>query len=273
MATAPFRSIGAPLPILLIPGACPLPSVRNITSGWISLVESLRKTESEHKKKWKKLIAADFTWMKKAPHKWRKVQYNLCSKHQKCVRWTHCVRVSLRTWTIQHVRRSDRVKQNLWSVWVFFVPPTFEFLTRWGSDMSAVRYSMTMNESPSSNIWSSQYRTIYVISMKTTLQQKTVGMRSHIFHPLLSTSRQMKNFFKEFTCTGTYGFKQRKKHYKYRFRWNRQAIARMWNAWNFYGQSLVELRWYLICGQKECRACRAREVRNQRVIECSILEQ
>lgn len=68
MATAPFRSIGPPLPILLMLGVCPLPSVRNITSGWMSLVESLRKTESEpklsKKKKCSKFIPAKFTWMK-----------------------------------------------------------------------------------------------------------------------------------------------------------------------------------------------------------------
>lgn len=206
----------------------------------------------------------------------KKIRQNFCSNQQKFVLWTHFV--------LEQYSTFDAVTE--WSricdlCGFFFVHPTFEFLTRWGSDMyDAVRYSMSMNESPSSNIWSSQCRTIYVISMKTivtnSLPCHTTAKNSWNAIAYLSsvvvqsTSRQMKNFFEEFTCTGTYGFKQRKEHHKYRFRWNRQAIARMWNARNFYGQSLVELRWCLICAQKELRACRAREVRNQRVIECSM---
>lgn len=64
MATAPFRSPGAPLPMLLMLGDCPLPSVRNITSGWMSRVESLRKTESETKWNCTKKIKNSFcTWI------------------------------------------------------------------------------------------------------------------------------------------------------------------------------------------------------------------
>lgn len=41
--------------------------------------------------------------------------------------------------------------------------------------------------------------------------------------------------------------------------WNYQANAHMWNTKNFYGQPSTELCWYLICGQKEWRACRVRK--------------
>lgn len=111
MATAPFRSIVPPFPILLIPGACPLPSVRNITSGWISLVESLRKTESERRSKRENIL---------------KINPSGIYINEKGVFMTQilflsaeCVRSCLLC--IRRIRiRNHRVKQNL--SWFFHFP-------------------------------------------------------------------------------------------------------------------------------------------------------